>query len=115
MGQPEDRSTRSARRHSRTILEADAVIGNSAYVTRTLEQYYAVAAQTIHSGIDTRLFYPEGRGAGTVSRLSVLFAGSFQARKRPDCVIRQAARWPGVDFSLAGQGEELEACRALAR
>ena len=44
--------------------------------------------------------------------LTVLYAGSFRPWKRVELVIEQAARWPNVQFRLAGRGETEEACRA---
>jgi len=44
----------------------------------------------------------------------VLFAGSFRPYKRADLVVKQAVRWPEVEFRLAGHGEEEENCRRLA-
>jgi len=45
----------------------------------------------------------------------VLYAGSFQPRKRVDLIIRQAARLPGLRFRLAGKGETDKDCRDLAQ
>ena len=44
----------------------------------------------------------------------MLFAGSFRPYKRADLVVKQAVRWPEVEFRLAGHGEEEENCRRLA-
>jgi glycosyltransferase involved in cell wall biosynthesis len=46
--------------------------------------------------------------------LIVLFAGSLRPYKRVDVVVRQAARWPAVQFRIIGRGEEEQNCRNLA-
>ena len=99
---------------SRSILEADAVFGNSDYVTSTVRNRFAIDAKTIHNGIDGRFFFPPGDSSHRPpNRCSVLYAGSFQERKRVELVIRAAARWPEVDFQLAGQGKTEPDCHAL--
>jgi len=102
---------------ARSIVEADAVVGNSTYVAQTVTERFGVQAGTIHSGINPAVFFP--RSGNTQPRpdaqLVVLYAGSFQARKRVPMVIREAARWPEVEFRLVGRGELDPACRSLAR
>jgi len=71
-----------------------------------------VSAETIYNGIDRRFFFPGNRS--NEESLTVLYAGSFQARKRVEVVIKQAARRPDVRFRLAGRGETEDSCRALA-
>jgi len=101
---------------ARSIREADSVVGNSVYGAETIQQHYRIPATTIHSGINKQVFYPPAEGRrGLRSPLTVLYAGSFQARKRPQLVIREAARWPGVQFRLAGRGELEQECRGLAQ
>jgi len=99
---------------ARSIREADLVVGNSRYVTQTVEDRFGIAAGTIYDGIKRELFYPptEARRAG--SKLTVLYAGSFRAYKRVNVVIREAAKWPSVEFRLVGKGEEEAMCRSLA-
>ena len=48
------------------------------------------------------------------STVTVLYAGSFQRRKRPDVLISEAQSWPNVRFRMVGEGEELKPCMALA-
>ena len=43
---------------TRSICEADCVLGNSRYVSQTVTDRFGVAAGTIHSGIKRDLFYP---------------------------------------------------------
>lgn len=97
----------------RSIREADCVIGNSRYVTQTAKDRFGVADGTIYDGITREWFYPRAERRRPDAKLTVLYAGSFQARKRVDVVIREAARRPSVEFRLAGKGEEEEACRSL--
>ena len=97
---------------TRAIREADCVLGNSCYVSRTVKDRFGVETGTIYDGMKRDLFCPPTEGRGTRSKLTVLYAGSFQARKRVNVVIREAANWPSVEFRVAGQGEEEEKCRS---
>ena len=99
-----------------SVNESDVLVGNSRFVTQTVEEYFNVSSvETIYDGIDTRAFYPPvDSNRGQRERLSIFYAGSFQGRKRVSLIIRQAARLPEVDFRLAGKGEEEEPCRKLA-
>jgi glycosyltransferase involved in cell wall biosynthesis len=100
----------------RLIEGADSVVGNSLYCSQTIADRYGRTATTIHSGINRQIFYPPvDNGRLHHARLTVLYAASFQERKRPQLVIRQAARWPGVQFRMAGRGELEDQCRELAR
>ncbi len=69
--------------------------------------------------IDRRFYFPREQESSPRSPqgspLPVLYAGSFQARKRVELIIQQAARLPHVQFRLAGRGETEAACRALAQ
>jgi len=98
---------------TRSIREADLVFGNSRYVSQTVQDRFGVETRTIYSGIKRDLFHPPIEARRPGSKLSVLYAGSFQARKRVNLVIREAANWPSVEFRLVGKGEEEEKCRAL--
>jgi glycosyltransferase involved in cell wall biosynthesis len=100
---------------ARSIREGDCVFANSRYVAQTVQDRFGVATRTIHSGIKRDLFHPpvEARRTGHRPKLTVLYAGSFQARKRVDIVIREAANWPAVEFRLVGKGEEEDKCRSL--
>jgi glycosyltransferase involved in cell wall biosynthesis len=99
---------------TRSIREADFVFGNSRYVAQTLRDRFGVEAGTIHSGINRKLFYPPAETRRTGPKLTVLYAGSFQVRKRVNVVIREAANRPAVEFRLVGEGSEEEKCRRLA-
>jgi glycosyltransferase involved in cell wall biosynthesis len=98
---------------TKSIREADCVVGNSRYVSQTVTDRFGVAAGTIYDGIQRELFYPSVEIRTTAPKLTVLYAGAFQARKRVDVVVREAAKWPAVEFRLAGKGEEEDSCRSL--
>jgi glycosyltransferase involved in cell wall biosynthesis len=98
---------------ARSIREGDRVIGNSRFVAQTVKDRFGVDTGTIHSGIKREMFHPPAETRRPKSKLTVLYAGSFQARKRVHLVIREAANWPSVDFRLAGKGELQEQCRSL--
>ncbi len=97
----------------RSVSEADRVLANSEFVADSVRRKFGRTADTIYDGTDGRYFFP-GNRAGR-GKVRVLYAGSFQPRKRVELVIQQAARWPGVNFCLAGRGETEDSCRRLAR
>lgn len=103
----------------RSIVDGDIVIGNSEHVSETIRRQFGVAAGTISDGVDRRHFFAPKAGArpepARSESLVVLYAGSFQPRKRVEMVIEQAARFPGVQFHLAGKGETEAPCRDLAK
>jgi glycosyltransferase involved in cell wall biosynthesis len=98
---------------TRSIREADCVVGNSLHVSRTVKERFGVNTETIYDGIDRALYHPPSQGRQNVSKLTVLYAGSLQARKRVDVVIREAAKRPSVEFRLTGKGVEEDKLRAL--
>ena len=99
----------------RSIREADAVFANSQYVAETVRSTFGIEAATIHNGIDRRFFFPCEQELFEPGPIVVLYAGSFQLRKRVELIVQQAARHPHVRFRLAGRGETEPACRALAQ
>jgi glycosyltransferase involved in cell wall biosynthesis len=101
---------------ARSVVEGDAVLANSAYVAETIGQRFGVRATTIYNGIDRRFFFPRDEPSSTYTAgpVIVLYAGSFQPRKRVEFVIQQAVCWPEVMFRLVGRGETETPCRALA-
>jgi glycosyltransferase involved in cell wall biosynthesis len=100
---------------ARSIEEADAVVGNSLYCSQTIVERYGRTATTVYDGITREVFFPPVAGArSNHSQLTVLYAGSFQARKRVHLVVEEAVKWPKVQFRLAGAGEEVGPCRLLA-
>ena len=98
---------------ARAIREADHVVGNSRYVTQTVESRFGITAGTIYDGIKREIFYPSSESRQPQSKLVVLYAGSFQPGKRVNVFIREAAKWPAVEFRLAGKGEEENKNRSL--
>ncbi len=99
----------------RSIREADAVFANSGYVAETVRDMFGIEAGTIHNGIDRRFFFPREQESSQSGPPVVLYAGSFQPRKRVELIVQQAARHPDARFRLAGRGETEAACRALAQ
>jgi len=96
------------------IREADAVVANNDYLGQLLKQKLGVDAGTIYDGVDRRYFFPPEPGRASRESVTVLFAGSLRPYKRVPLVVRQAARWPQVQFRIAGVGEEDQLCRNLA-
>jgi glycosyltransferase involved in cell wall biosynthesis len=98
----------------RSVREGDLVFGNSKHVSETVREMFGVEASPMYDGVDRRYYFPpEVRDAKAAP--VVLYAGSFQPRKRVEFVIQQAARLPGLQFRLAGKGETEKPCRDLAR
>jgi glycosyltransferase involved in cell wall biosynthesis len=98
----------------RSVLEGDVVVGNSKHVCATIQQMFGVHAGPIYDGVDRRYFFPPPQPS-TNEKLVVLYAGSFQPRKRVEVLIRQASRLPELQFRLAGAGETERACRQLVQ
>jgi glycosyltransferase involved in cell wall biosynthesis len=99
----------------RNLQEASAVYGNCKYVTHLLTDKLGFRAETIYDGVDRRYYFPaQSKRSEAGQLLIVLCAGSLRPYKRVDLVVRQAARWPQVEFRIAGTGEEEESCRRLA-
>lgn len=98
---------------ARLIREADRVYSNAEFVSDTIRQQFGIRPDAVYDGADSRLFFPPPAVAATESKRLVLYAGSFQPRKRVEFVIEQAVRHPDVEFRLAGRGETEAACRAL--
>ena len=102
---------------ARSIVEADRVCTNSKYVADTVRDKFGLESTIVHDGVDRRFFFAHADSAeahGSHS-LVVLYAGSLQPRKRVELVIQEAARWPSVQFRVAGRGETEERCRALCQ
>jgi glycosyltransferase involved in cell wall biosynthesis len=97
----------------RNVVEADSVFANCEYLSELVQQRMGVEAGVCYDGIDRRFYYPSAKPAS--DRLTVLFAGSLRPYKRVDLVVRQAARWPNVQFRILGRGEEEKKCRDLVR
>ncbi len=95
------------------VRQADMVFGNSAYVVQTIQRMFGVSAAPIYDGVDRRYFYSPPRRVENSAPVA-LYAGSFQARKRVEWIIQQAARLRHLSFRLAGRGETEQGCRDLA-
>jgi len=100
---------------TQSIREADCVVGNSLHVSQTVKERFRVETETIHDGVDRKLFHPPAQVHSNTRKMTVLYAGSLQARKRVDVVIREAANWPSLEFRIAGKGVEEEKCHALVK
>ena len=98
----------------RNILEADAVFANNTYLALLVKEKLGVDARTIHNGIDRRYFFPPDSARPQRDSVTALYAGSLRPYKRVPLVVRQAARWPQVQFRIAGIGEEEQLCKNLA-
>jgi glycosyltransferase involved in cell wall biosynthesis len=103
----------------RSIREGTAAFGNSVHVSETIQQMFGIDAPPMYDGIDRRFYFPPEERSKDVrtenSNPVVLYAGSFQSRKRVELIIQQAAQYPEVQFRLAGRGETEAGCRALAK
>jgi glycosyltransferase involved in cell wall biosynthesis len=99
---------------ARSIHEGDFVFGNSRHVSESILRISGVHAGTIYDGVDRRHYFPPAAKAEK-KIATVFYAGSFQARKRVEILIEQAARLPHVNFRLAGRGETETHCRELAQ
>lgn len=95
-----------------SIESAEQVFANSKFVAKTVSDRFGRHADVIYDGVDKRFFYPPERTRNP--EVVVLYAGSFQSRKRVEFVIEQAARYPSVRFRIAGCGETEASCRDLA-
>lgn len=95
----------------RSIVEADCICANSYHVADSVLQEFGRQAEVVHDGVDGRSFFPLERVPS--DKLVVLYAGSFQARKRVELIVEQAARLRDVEFRLAGKGETESVCRGL--
>lgn len=99
----------------RLICEADRVYANSTFVAGTVHARFGIRPDPVYDGADRRFFFPQSGDKRTSARPVVLYAGSFQARKRVEVVIEQAARRADAEFRLAGGGVTESGCRSLAK
>ena len=98
----------------RNIHEGDVVIANNSYLSQLLAEKFNVQSEVIYDGIDRRYYFPPKQTRASRDSAAVLFAGSLRPYKRVPLVVRQAARWPQMQFRIAGVGEEEQICRTLA-
>ena len=104
---------------ARNILEADAVFCNTKYLGELVRHRLGCESGISYDGVDRRFYFPPCQPRSALAetpsnRPTVLFAGSLRPYKRTPLVIQQAARWPNVDFRIAGRGEDEQKCRDLA-
>jgi glycosyltransferase involved in cell wall biosynthesis len=99
----------------RSIIEADRLCSNSKYVAETVREKFGLESTIVHDGVDRRFFFARPEEVRNSDSLVVLYAGSLQPRKRVELLVQEAARWPTVQFRVAGRGETEEHCRALCR
>jgi glycosyltransferase involved in cell wall biosynthesis len=97
----------------RNACEAELVFANCNYLSELVQARLGVPAGVRYDGVDRRFFFPSIRSAAS-HPLTVLFAGSLRPYKRADLLVRQAARWPEVNFRIVGKGQEEQNCRNLA-
>lgn len=95
----------------RSVKEGDRVCANSEFVSGTVREHFGLQPPVVFDGVDRRSFFSR-KDQRQPRPLVVLYAGSFRSYKRVDKVIEQAARWPSVQFRLAGKGETEAECRA---
>jgi glycosyltransferase involved in cell wall biosynthesis len=100
----------------KAIAQADVVVANSRFVSEQVSREFGRNAGVIHNGIDRECFYPpQDRSRSGGERLQVLYVGSFRPYKRAKDVLEIAAGYPGIDFTLVGEGEEKSSCEEFAR
>ncbi len=98
---------------ARNVREGDAVFTNAKYLSQLVLQRLGREAGVRYDGADSRYFFSP-RTPRSNAHTTVLFAGSLRPYKRATLVIQQAARWPQVEFRIAGRGEEEQKCRDMA-
>ena len=98
-----DFSPDAVRLWEQTILRCDRLYSNSANVQRSLKKEYGMSSEVIPTGADTQFFTPDWERPQN-SRPQVLFVGSLRRLKRPEVLLQAAARFPGADFRIVGEG-----------
>lgn len=86
------------------------VLANSTEVARRIERWWERHADVVPPPIDVDFFTPGDAGG---REDFFLYAGRLVGYKRPDVAIRAAQR-AGVSLVVAGEGREMERCRAIA-
>ncbi|MGH9504274.1 MAG: glycosyltransferase family 4 protein [Terriglobales bacterium] len=87
----------------RTVLRCDYLFSNSRSVKQSLQREYGLASEIVPAGVDTSFFTPAWRRQAN-PRPRVLFVGSLRPFKQPQTILDGAARFPGADFVLVGEG-----------
>jgi glycosyltransferase involved in cell wall biosynthesis len=86
-----------------TVLRCDYLYSNSKLVQSSLKREYGLPSEVIPTGVDTQFFSPDWERPSN-SRVQVLFVGSLRPFKQPQFLLAAAARFPGADFHIAGDG-----------
>jgi glycosyltransferase involved in cell wall biosynthesis len=86
-----------------TVLRCDYLFSNSQYVQQSLQWEYNLTSEVVPTGVDTVFFTPAWDRPAN-SRPRVLFVGSLRPFKQPQLLLDAAARFPGTDFVLVGEG-----------
>jgi glycosyltransferase involved in cell wall biosynthesis len=94
---------RSVQLWEQTVLRCDYLYSNSARVQSSLRREYGLSSEVIPTGVDTQFFSPDWERPSN-SRVQVLFVGSLRPFKQPQFLLAAAARFPGADFQIAGDG-----------
>jgi glycosyltransferase involved in cell wall biosynthesis len=96
-------NSRTIRLIEQTVLRADYLFSNSAFVQRSLRANYGLNSEIVPTGVDTTFFTPNcARPANPRPR--VLFVGALRAFKGPHVVLEAAQRFPQADFVIVGSG-----------
>jgi glycosyltransferase involved in cell wall biosynthesis len=96
-----------------TVLRADYLFSNSAFVQRSLNENYGLSSEVVPTGVDTNFFSPDpARPANPRPR--VLFVGSLRVFKGPQLVLHAARLFPQADFVVVGDGLMAEKLRERA-
>lgn len=93
----------SVRLWEQTVLRCDYLYSNSRRVQSSLQREYGLPSEVIPTGVDTQFFSPGTHGPSN-DRVVVLFVGSLRPFKQPQLLLTAAARFPGADFHIAGDG-----------
>ena len=87
----------------RTVLRCDYLFSNAGSVKRSLQREYNLPSEIVPTGVDTSFFTPAWERPAN-PRPIVLFVGSLRPFKQPQLLLETAARFPGADFVLVGEG-----------
>ena len=87
----------------RTVLRCDYLFSNAGSVKRSLQREYNLPSEIVPTGVDTGFFTPAWDRPANY-RPRVLFVGSLRPFKQPQLLLEAAARFPGADFVLVGEG-----------
>lgn len=92
------------------LNQTNHIIAISPFLAKLGKSRYGDKFSVLPLGIDSSIFFPVARPANT--RMKVVSAGTFQARKRPDLFVELARRYPQADFTWYGDGAMRSALQA---